>query len=171
METWEALRARRNVRTYEDGSIPTKQLDSIVEAARRTPSSMNQQGWDFVVVTDRDELRELSKAWRHAAHVATSAATIVLVIPASDDRDDRDTLWYDLGQATMSIMIAATDLRIGSGHASIGDLSLVRELLGIPEEREPAMLIALGSPADGPVMLSDRPDRRPFEDVVHRGRW
>ena len=148
METWEALRARRNVRTYEDGSIPTKQLDQILEAARRTPSSMNQQGWDFVVVTDPDELRELSKAWRHAAHVATSAATIVLVIPASDDRDERDTLWYDLGQATMSIIIAANDLWIGSGHASIGDLSLVRELLGIPEEPEPAMLIALGSPAD-----------------------
>ena len=132
---------------------------------------MNQQGWDFVVVTDPDELRELSKAWRHAAHVATSAATIVLVIPASDDRDERDTLWYDLGQATMSIMIAAADLGIGSGHASIGDLSLVRELLGIPEEREPAMLIALGSPADGPLTPSDRPDRRPFDDVVHRGRW
>ena len=48
----------------------------------------------------------------------------------------------------MSIMVAAADLGIGSGHASIGDQSLVRELLAIPEEREPAMLIALGSPAD-----------------------
>ena len=70
---------------------------------------------------DRDDLRELSKAWRHADHVRTSAATIVLVIPATDDRDERDTLWYDLGQATMSIMLAAVDLGIGSGHASIGD--------------------------------------------------
>ena len=84
---------------------------------------MNQQGWDFVVVTDRDDLRELSKAWRHAAHVATSAATIVLVIPRTSDREERDTLWYDLGQATMSIMVAAADLGIGSGHASIGDQS------------------------------------------------
>jgi nitroreductase len=132
---------------------------------------MNQQGWDFVVVTDRDDLRELAKAWRHAAHVATSAATIVLVIPSPSDRDERDTLWYDLGQATMSIMVAAADLGIGSGHASIGEQSLVRELLSIPEEREPAMLIALGSPADRPLTPVDRPARRSFDDVVHRDRW
>jgi nitroreductase len=171
METWDALRARRNVRTYGDAPIPPEHLERILEAARRTPSSMNRQGWDFVIVTDRDDLRELSKAWRHAAHVATSAATIVLAIPATSDREERDTFWYDLGQATMSIMVAAADLGIGSGHASIGDQSLVRELLAIPEEQEPAMLIALGSPADRPLTPVDHPARRPFDDVVHADRW
>jgi nitroreductase len=171
VETWDALRARRNVRAFTDGVIPQEHLERILEAARRTPSSTNQQGWDFVVVTERDDLRELARAWRYAAHVGSSAATIVLVIPATDDRDGRDTLWYDIGQATMSIMLAAADLGIGSGHASIGDQSLVRELLGIPEDREPAMLIALGSPAGRALTPIDRPNRRPFEDVVHADRW
>jgi nitroreductase len=171
VETWDALRARRNVRAFTDGVIPQEHLERILEAARRTPSSTNQQGWDFVVVTDRDDLRELARAWRYAAHVGSSAATVVLVIPATDDRDERDTLWYDIGQATMSIMLAAADLGIGSGHASIGDQALVRELLGIPEDREPAMLIALGSPADRPITPIDRPNRRPFGDVVHADRW
>jgi nitroreductase len=121
METWDAIRARRNIRTYQDRPIPDEDLDRILEAARRTPSSMNQQAWDFVVVTERDRLRELAKAWRYSAHVAGSAATIVLVVPASDDRDERDTFQYDAGQVTMSIMLAATDLGIGSGHASVGD--------------------------------------------------
>jgi nitroreductase len=171
METWDALRARRNVRTYGDAPIREEHLERILEAARRTPSSMNQQGWDLVVVTDPDALRELGRAWRYAAHVATSAATIVLVIPATSDRDERDTLWYDLGQVTMSIAIAAADLGIGSGHASIGDQALVRELLGLPEDRESAMLVALGSPADRPLRPIERPDRRPFDDVVHVDRW
>jgi nitroreductase len=171
VETWEALRARRNVRAFTDEALLQEHLDRILEAARRTPSSMNQQGWDFVVVTDRDELQRLSKAWRYAAHVGSSAATIVLVIPASRDRDERDTLWYDIGQVTMSIMLAAADLGIGSGHASIGDQELVRELLGLPEDREPAMLIALGVPSDRALRPIDRPDRRPFDDVVHPDRW
>jgi nitroreductase len=72
--------------------IPGGHLDRILEAARRTPSSVNQQASDFVVVTDRDRLIELSSIWRYAAHVADSAATIALVMPASDDRDERDTL-------------------------------------------------------------------------------
>jgi nitroreductase len=171
MEAWDALRARRNVRAYGDETIPEEHLEQILEAARRTPSSMNQQGWDFVVVTDRDDLRELARSWRYAAHVGTAAATIVLVIPASSDPEERETLWYDLGQATMSIAIAAAELGIGSGHASIGDQQVVRELLDLPEDREPAMLLALGYPADRPLTPIARPDRRPFDDVVHLERW
>ena len=111
---------------------------------------MNQQAWDFVVVTERDRLRELAKAWRYAAHVAGSAATIALVMPASDDRDERDTFQYDVGQATMSIMLAAPIW--GSERARLaGDQALVRGVLGVPEDRECAILVALGYPADRPL--------------------
>ena len=171
METWDALRARRNVRRYEDRAIPDDDLGRILEAARRTPSSMNQQAWDFVVVTDRDRLRELARTWRYAAHVGASAATIVLVVPTSEDRDERDTLQYDIGQVTMSIMLAAADLGIGSGHASVGDQDLARSILGVPEDRECAILIALGFPAGRPLRPLNRPNRRAIEDVVHRDRW
>jgi nitroreductase len=171
METWDAIRSRRNVRAFDGRAIRHEDLGRILEAARRTPSSTNQQAWDFVVVTDRERLRELAGVWRWARHVAASAATIALVMPASDDRDERDTLQYDLGQVTMSIMLAAADLGIGSGHASVGDQALARQILGLPEDRECAWLIALGYPADGPLSPIARPNRRPIEDVVHRERW
>jgi nitroreductase len=171
METWDALRARRNVRTYEERAIPDEDLERILEAARRTPSSMNQQAWDFVLVTDRDRLLELARTWRYAAHVGASAATIVLVVPTSEDRDERDTLQYDIGQATMSIMLAATDLGIGSGHASVGDQDLARSILGVPEDRECAILIALGFPTGRRLQPMNHPNRRAIEDVVHRERW
>lgn len=132
---------------------------------------MNQQAWDFLLVTDRDRLRELSQTWQYAAHVATSAATIALVIPASAGRDERDTYWYDLGQVTMSIMLASADLGIGSGHASVGDQALARSVLGLPSDRECAMLVALGYPADRPLRPIASPERRRFDDVIHRERW
>jgi nitroreductase len=171
MDAWDAIRSRRNVRSYEDRAIPAEHLERILEAARRAPSSRNQQAWDFVLVTDRDRLRELSGVWRFAAHVATCAATIALVMPASDDRDDRETFQYDLGQVTMSIMLAAAELGIGSGHASVGDQPLARRVLGLPGDRECAWLVALGYPADRPLSPIARPDRRAFDDVVHRGSW
>ena len=171
METWDAIRSRRNVRRYADRPIGQADLDRILEAARRTPSSTNQQAWDFVVVTDRDRLRDLSSIWRYATHVATSAATIALVTPVSDDRDERDTFQYDIGQATMSIMLAAADLGIGSGHASVGDQALARRILALPDDREVAILVALGYPADRPLTPVRRPNRRTFDDVVHRERW
>ena len=79
MDTWDAIRSRRNVRSHTDQPIDAAQLDRILEAARRTPSSQNQQRWDFVVCTERQQLEALAGVWRGAGHVATSAATIALV--------------------------------------------------------------------------------------------
>ncbi|HEV8652169.1 MAG TPA: nitroreductase family protein [Actinomycetes bacterium] len=171
METWDAIRSRRNVRTYADRPIGREELDRVLEAARRSPSSSNQQRWDFVVCTDRAQLQDLSRVWRYAGHVAVSAATIALVAPESDDPGTRESIQYDLGQATMSIMLAAADLGIGSGHAAVTDQPLARRVLGLPEDRFCAWLVALGYPADRPLTPIQRPNRRPFEDVVHRGHW
>ena len=171
METWEAIRARRNVRSYSDEPIDPAALDQILEAGRRSPSSRNWQPWDFVVVTDREQLRELATVWVGAGHVAGSAATIALVVPIFDVARDAAIAQYDLGQATMSIMIAAADLGIGSGHSAVGEQELARRLLGLPEDRLCAYLIALGHPAERPLSPLTKIDRRPFEEVVHRGRY
>lgn len=171
METWDAIRSRRNVRTFSDAPIEPRDLDRVLEAARRTPSSKNQQAWDFVAVTGRDDLVELSRVWRYADHVSSSAATIALIAPATIDPDERETIQFDLGQASMSIMLAAAELGIGSCHAAIGDQPLARDLLGLPEDRECMWLMSLGWPSDRPLMPIGRPDRRAFDDVVHRERW
>jgi nitroreductase len=169
MQTWEAITSRRNVRSFADRPIPAADLDQILEAGRRSPSSQNWQPWDFVLVTDRELLRELAKVWQGAGHVAHSAATIVVVGPAADNAFHRAQL--DLGQATMAMMLAAADLGTGSCHAGIADMPRVRELLGIPDDRVWALLISLGYPAGRPLVPIRNPDRRPFDDVVHRGRW
>jgi nitroreductase len=169
VETWDAIRSRRNVRSYTDQPIRPKDLEQVLEAARRTPSSSNQQRWDFVVCTDRAQLQELAKVWRYGGHVAGSAATIALVAP--DDEAARESIQYDLGQATMSIMLAAADLGIGSGHSAVVDQRLAKRVLGLPDGRFCAWLIALGYPADRPLRPIRRPNRRAYDDVVHRGRW
>src|SRR5690242_21299729 len=85
MQTWEAIASRRNVRAFDDRPIAAADLDRIMKACRRSPSSQNWQPWDFIVVTDRARLRELAGVWRGAGHVAGSAATIVVIGPAADN--------------------------------------------------------------------------------------
>lgn len=170
METWDAIRARRDVREFSDRPIAADDLDRILEAGRRAPSSRNWQPWDFVAVTDREQLRELSRVWQGAGHVAASAATIAVLGHAVDE-DKRLVQWFDLGQAAMSIMLAAADLGIGSGHSAVRDQELARQLLGHPQDRFCAHLIPLGYPGGRPLAPLRRPDRRAFDDVVHRGRF
>lgn len=171
METWDALTSRRNVRGFAERPIAPADLDRILEAGRRAPSSTNWQPWDFVVVTDREQLAQLSEVWRGGRHVASSAATVALVIEDFADPATRERARYDLGQATMAMMIAAADLGIGSGHSAVRDQDQARRILGIPEGRIVAYMIDFGYPADRPLRPIRNPKRRPFDEVVHRDRW
>ncbi len=171
METWDAIRARRNVRNFADNPIPDADLDRILEAGWRAPSASNRQKWDFVVSTDRAQLQELSTVWQGAGHIARSAATIVEVLAEPESERYRLIDQFDLGQATYAMMLAATDLGIGSGHSAIGDQEACRRILGVPQGHYCAYMVALGYPADRPLTPIERPDRRPISEVVHRGHW
>jgi nitroreductase len=171
METWDAIRSRRNVRSFDDRPIADDQLDEILEAGRRTPSSQNWQPWDFILVRQRAQLERLARVWQGAGHVAHAAAAIALIAPVPEDDRQRRLIQYDLGQATMSIMLAAAGLGIGTAHAGVGDQDMARTLLGFPDDKFCAYLISLGYPADRPLTPIKRPDRRPFDEVVHRDHW
>jgi nitroreductase len=171
METWDAIRARRNVRVYADRPIAATDLDQILEAGWRSPSASNRQKWDFVVVTDPEQLQELSTVWQGARHLAGAKAAVVMLLPPPEAERYLTIDQYDLGQATMAMMLAATDLGIGSAHSAVGDQQECRRILGAPPDRTCAYMLALGYPEDRPLTPIKRPDRRPFDEVVHRGRW
>jgi len=171
MDAWDAIRSRRNVRTYRPEPVPEEDLRKIVEAGWRAPSARNRQPWDFVIVTDPERLRELSTVWAGARHIASAPAAIALVAPEPPDEQRRVVDAYDLGQATMAIAIAATALGIGTAHSSVGDQQKARQILGVPETHFVAFLLGVGYPADRPLTPINKPDRRPFDEVVHRGRW
>lgn len=171
METWDAITARRDVRQFADRSIPDADLDRILEAGRIAPSSQNNQPWDFVLVTDREMLRELSRVWRGGGHIANAAAAIAMVIPDEEEPRVRERNRFDIGQATMQMMIAAADRGIGTGHSAVGDQDLARSVLNVPEEKLVAFVIDLGYPVDRPLRPGTRLKRRPFDEVVHRNGW
>jgi len=171
METWDAIRARRNVRSYQTTAVPDADLNRIAEAAWRAPSASNRQHWDFVIVTDPDQLKQLSTVWQGARHIASAPAAIALVAPVPPDERRKVVDQYDLGQATMAMSIAATNLGVGTGHSSVGDQEKARAILGVPGDHLVAYLLALGYPDDRPLKPIRKPARRPFDEVIHRGRW
>jgi nitroreductase len=171
METWDAIRARRNVRSYRAEPVSAADLDRIAEAAWRAPSASNRQHWVFIVVTDPDDIRALSTVWRGAGHIAGAAAAIAVAVPQADDERTRLIDYYDLGQATYAMAVAAADLGIGTAHSSVGDQDRAREILGVPGDYDVAFLLGVGYPADRPLRPIAKPDRRPIGEIVRHGRW
>ena len=171
MDTWDAIRSRRNVREFADQSVSSEDLDRVLEAGRRAPSSRNWQPWDFILVTDRERLRDLAGVWQGAWHVAEAPAAVALIAPNPHDERERELIQYDLGHATMSMMLAAADLGIGTCHSAVSDQDLARQILGFPGDRFCAYLFSIGYPADRALTPLQRPNRRAFDEVVHREHW
>jgi nitroreductase len=173
METWDAIRTRRNVREFDDRSIPPDDLDRIVAAAALAPSSMNEQRWAFVVCRDDASLEELSHAGDYADHVAGAAAAIAFLTPRVEEISERESIAFDLGQAVENAMLAAWELGIGSCHASVYDEPRVRELLAYPPEMTCDLVVSFGYPADpgslGPP--GSRGGRKPLPDLRHDERF
>ena len=139
------------MRAFSDRAIDEADLERILEAGRRAPSSRNWQPWDFVVVRERARLVELAKVWVKGESVAGSAVTVALIGPVLDDVMQQGWLHFDTGQAMMSMLIEAADMGIGSGHSAVQDQDLLRSLLGVPADRFGIALMPLGYPRDRPL--------------------
>jgi nitroreductase len=166
METWQAINTVRVVREFADRPLAPEHLDRILNAARRTASSKNEQRWSFVVCTDREHLRRLSKVGRYAGHLAGAAVAVALLAPGRDDK-------WDLGRAAQNMVLAAWELGIGSVPATVYDHDMARREIGQPADWDCPYLLSFGYPADTSVLeRSNRPGgRKALDQVVHQERW
>ena len=170
---WTAVRRKRAIRRFAERPLDPEHLRRIVDAGRRASSSKNTQPWDFVVVEQRETLRELAKVGPYAGHLAGAAAGIALVTPDPATVDAPLSVYWDLGQAAQNMMLVAWELGIGSVPATVYDPDLAKRILGYPDDRHCEFVLSFGYPARDEDLT--RPPkaggRRPLEDIVHRERW
>lgn len=169
METWTAIDTVRVVRHFADTAIEPAHLDRILNAARRTASSKNEQTWAFIVLRDRAHLRELASVGRYAGHLAGATVAIALVTP---NPATPSQLW-DMGRAAQNMVLAAWELGIGSVPATVYEHDLAHRLLGLPGDRRCDYLLSFGYPADPAKLTAPNRagGRRALSELVHEERW
>jgi nitroreductase len=172
MQTWRAINSVRVVREFADRALADEHLDRILNAGRRAGSSKNEQRWAFVVVRDRQHLRELARVGRYAGHLAGAAAAIALVTPDEKGPRNNSVMW-DLGRAAQNMVLAAWELGIGSVPATVYDHALAARLLGLPADQRCDFLLSFGYPADESKLTApNRPGGRvPLRKIMHEERW
>ncbi|MEP6681252.1 MAG: nitroreductase family protein [Chloroflexota bacterium] len=173
METWQAINSLRAVRQFADLALAPEHLDRILNAGRRAGSSKNEQRWGFVVLRDREHLRELSKVGPYAGHLADAPLAIALVTPDPSVSDRGFSIMWDLGRAAQNMVLAAWELGIGSVPATAYDHDLARRLLGLPQEMRCDFLLSFGYPADPSLLTAPNRagGRVALETLLHEERW
>jgi nitroreductase len=162
MNVKDAIRTLRAVRQFDRRPIEDEVLRVILDAGRRAQSSKNSQPWQFIVIRNRETLRQLSECGQYAGHLAGAAVGVALV---SSDKWD-----FDLGQACAFMMLAAWEQGVGSCIASMWEPEKAKAILAIPAEQHFTTALSLGYPAADwqPAKMGGR---HPLEDVVRYERW
>jgi nitroreductase len=164
----------RQIRDFADLPVSPAELDAIVDVARWSGSSHNNQPWRFVVVRQRDTITRLAEAGlpqTRALQTATAAIAIVLSDEAGRAVGDA----YDEGRAAERILIAAAMLDLGAGVTWIvpDARERIHAILAIPEGRLVRTIMALGHPSEAALAPKAAPGtaRLPRNEVVFEERW
>ena len=167
-EAIEIVRKVRQVRQFVDGDVTDEQLNTILEIARWTGSSRNSQPWRFIVVRDKDMLKQLGDLRENITWVADAALAIGLVSPGENIPHEA----YDEGRVTERIMIAASMQGLGAGTAWFGEPereAKAKELLNVPAGNTLRSVVAIGQfeTSKDPRATGPKPGRKSLEELVH----
>ncbi len=146
------IQKRRSIRKFLEKPVESEKIDTIIEAALRSPSSRGLNPWEFVIVTERDLLENLSNAKTHGSQFLINAP-LGIVVCADPDRCD---VWVeDCSIASTFIFLAAESLGLRScwiqirermHNETITSEKYVSDTLDIPSGLKVESIIAVGYP-------------------------
>lgn len=162
MNTLEAIRTKRSVRTFTDQPVAEEIIWDILNAGRMSQSSKNDQPWTFILIQNKEQLQAVSGCGTYAGHIAEATFAVVLV--------DHNNWSFDIGQAAAYLQLAAWDLGVSSCLAYFGSQDQLKKLLGIPAEASVEIGISFGYSAEQPRTVR-KSGRKALEEVVRKEHW
>ena len=179
----EAIKSRRAIRSYEDKAVPESAIQTILEAATYAPSAINVQPWKFTIVTNKDEMKQISDVAKPALirmlpdvgdeglvglkkqlsnpnyNIFYNAPVLIFVSGAKSPY-----VVYDCSMAAQNMMLIAYTLGIGScwiGTAvPAANYPKIKPTLGIPEDHDVHAAVIFGYPKGG---FPKAPPKRPAQ--------
>lgn len=153
METMQAIHERRSIRRFRTGPIETEKLKKIVRAGAAAATAGNHQPWRFIIV---DEPGTVSKTTDTLGWLAGEpgederpAAHVVILVPEGASWSAQ----ADGAAAAQNMLLAATDMGIGSCWFGSIKRDRLAELLEIPADWHIYSVVALGHPAETPEVV------------------
>lgn len=164
MEFQELIKKRYSVRAYKSDEVPEDVINKIVEAARLAPTAANRQSFKLYVIKTAGFKDELKKIYPREWFVQAPYVMGICGIPDGNwvRSDGRNYVDVDSAIVMDHVILAATDLGIGTCWIGAFDPDAAREYLELPPEMEPIAFTPIGYPVDDPGMKR----RKPVDELV-----
>lgn len=167
MDFLQLAKSRYSVRKFKDKPVEEEKLNYILEAGRVAPTGKNVQPQRVIVVRDKENIARVNTGTH------TFGAPLVLVVCVDKTRswvrpyDEKCIYDIDASIVTDHMMLAATEMGLGSCWICYFRPNVMKEVLNLPENVEPINILAIGY-ADCEPQSADRHDtlRKPISETV-----
>jgi nitroreductase len=174
-----AIARRVSCRAYQPKPVPQAQLMQILEAARLAPSACNRQPWRFAVVSDPELRRRIVEegflpgikmTWALDApvHVVIGMERSFVTHRLAAFVSGVNYPWVDIGIAGEHLVLAATELGLGTCWIGWIRPRVVAKIVGWPASVKPVIVITVGYPCDPDAGIPPASRRKPLAELV---RW
>lgn len=179
----ELLAKRWSPRAFADTPIAQEVLVSLLEAARWSPSSSNEQPWRFIVGQKGDStydklfdvLKEGNQGWAKNAPVLTLA---VARMTREKSGNPNGHAWHDVGASLAHLTVQATAHDIYVHQMGGYSADKATDVFKIPEPFQPVTALALGYLGDVNALDEDKKERefakrtrKPLSELVFSETW
>jgi nitroreductase len=169
MEFAELIRTRYSVRAYKPDPIDDDVLNQVLEAARLAPTAANRQPLQLIVIPTAGREAELRRIYNRDWFVQAPLVICACGIPAQGwvRNDGKNYTDVDVALVMDHLILAATELGLGTCWVGAFDPTAARQVLALPEGVEPIVFTPLGYPADRPKPKK----RKALSELVRYERW
>ena len=178
----DVIMTRTSIRSYTGDPVSQEQLETILKAGMAAPTAMNGQPWRFIVVTDKETIKNVF-ASGFRGEMFTQAGAVIVVCgqstqmrkpfgqPDAPETEQPNMFWFeDCSAAAENILLAAHALGLGAvwtaGYPAQERIVPIAEALGIPANVIPLCIIPVGVPAENP-----EPKDKWNPDNIHWNKW
>ncbi len=180
MEFTDVIKSRKSVRTYSDKQIEDEKIDYVLDCARLAPSYANRQCWRFIVVKDKDQIEKISKA--SIVNRWLKKAPMIIIACAdptsSGTENDMDYFLVDVAISLQHLVLAATNVGLGTCWIAAYDEKKIKIALEIPNRIRVVAITPVGYPADKKSFsekmiktIAGSKKRKSLDEIIHYERW
>jgi len=164
------IKQRYSVRAYKPDPVEDEKLQQVLEAVRWAPSAANRQPYQLIVIDAAKQAEGLKRIY-HRSWFYSQAPYVIAICGLKQEawvrRDGHNYQYVDAAIAMDHLILAATELGLGTCWVAAFDVQAAREVLGLPLNVEPVAFTPLGYPDDEPGSK----DRKSVNDLVRYDRW
>jgi nitroreductase len=169
MEFRDLINKRYSMRSYKSDPVEADKLEYILDSARLAPTASNLQPFQIIVIKSKGREEDLRKIYKSNWFVEAPLIICICGIPENGwvRWDNRQYLDVDIAIVMDHIILAATDLGLGTCFIAAFDVNNARNVLSIPDNVEPILFTPLGYPDDLPGIKN----RKELVELVRYEHW